>query len=107
MESTSALPASTAPRAPAASTPAPALATLPSFWRMQALGWLVYWAAMATSRVGRFPASYMVVSKGLLALFGFAITALLLRPVYQRMLRGDPALPRIILVTAMCAYAAA
>ena len=80
---------------------------MPSFWMMQGLGWLVYWAAMSTSRIGRFPASYMLASKGLLALTGFAITAFLLRPIYRRLLRTDPALPRIIVVTAICSYVAA
>ena len=78
-----------------------------SFWRFQIAGWIAFWVAMASSRVGRFPLGYMLVSKGVLTLLGFAITSLVLRPVYRRLLRRDPSLMRIILVTVASSYFAA
>ena len=79
----------------------------PSFWLLQTGGWLAYWVAMATSRIGRFPASYMAASKGALAVMGFVLTALLLRPVYRRVLRGDPPIARLIVVAVVLSYAVA
>lgn len=85
-------------------TPPPATTRPVTFWRLQLLGWAAFWVVMAGSRVGRFPPSYMVASKGAMAVIGLAYTALLLRPLYRRLLRGDPPLGRTIVVTAVASY---
>lgn len=78
-----------------------------TFWRLQLLGWAAFWIAMAGSRVGRFPLPYMVASKGAMAAIGLAYSALLLRPLYRRLLRSDPPLGRTIVVTAVASYVVA
>lgn len=78
-----------------------------SFWLFQLAGWSAFWIAMTTSRVGRFPLDYMVASKGALTVMGFAITSFILRPLYRRLLRGEPPLRRILLVTVVLSYVAA
>ena len=85
-------------------TPASATTHSVTFWRLQLLGWAAFWVAMAGSRVGRFPLTYMVASKGAMAAIGLAYTALLLRPLYRRLLRDDPPLGRTIVVTAVASY---
>ena len=87
--------------------PAPRGRYAGSFWLFQVAGWSAFWLAMTTSRVGRFPIQYMIVSKGALTLMGFALTALALRPLYRRLLRGEPPLRRIILATVVLSYGAA
>src|SRR4051812_300040 len=78
-----------------------------SFWRLQLIGWTAFWITMAGSRIGRFPISYMIASKGLFAVLGFVITGLLLRPLYKRFLNPDASLSRTIFVTAGGSYIAA
>lgn len=85
-------------------TPASATTHSVTFWRLQLLGWAAFWLAMAGSRVGRIPLSYMVASKGAMAAIGLAYTALLLRPLYRRLLRDDPPLGRTIVVSAVASY---
>jgi two-component system LytT family sensor kinase len=75
-----------------------------AFWRLQLFGWTAFWIAMAGSRVGRFPLSYMLVSKAAMALIGLAYTGFLLRPLYLRFLRDDSSLGRTIAVTAVASY---
>ena len=78
-----------------------------SFWRLQLIGWGAFWFAMMGSRVGRFPFSYMVVTKGIFAALGLVYTTILLRPLYRRFL-GDELRPaRIIGTTAVASYAVA
>src|SRR5262245_35177670 len=63
--------------------------------------------AMSLSRIGRFPFAYMVTTKTMLATVGLLLTDFLLRPLYQRTLRGDPSLRRVIVVTVVASYAPA
>ncbi len=62
---------------------------------------------MSLSRIGRFPIGYMIASKFTMALIGLLISGILLRPVFQRMLAGDPSLPRSITITVIASYATA
>jgi signal transduction histidine kinase len=78
-----------------------------TFWRLQLLGWTAFWIAMAGSRVGRFPFSFMIASKGVFAALGCIISGLLLRPLYKRFLNADASLVRTIAITASASYAAA
>jgi sensor histidine kinase YesM len=80
---------------------------LTPFWRFQLAGWLAFWVAMAASRVGRYPVGYMIVSKAVLTIMGLAITSFLLRPLYRRVLAGDPSLSRTLLITGAASYACA
>ncbi|MEP7347870.1 MAG: histidine kinase [Gemmatimonadaceae bacterium] len=87
-------------------TPPPATAAPRSvtFWQLQLLGWGAFWVAMTWSRVGRYPLSYMMASKAAMAVIGLAYTSLLLRPLYRRLLRGDPSLALTIGVAAVASY---
>jgi len=78
-----------------------------SFWRLQLIGWAAFWVAMAGSRVGRFPLSFMIASKGVFAALGCVISGILLRPVYKRFLNADTSLARTIVITASASYVAA
>jgi len=78
-----------------------------SFWRLQLIGWTAFWIAMAGSRIGRFPFSYMIATKALFAALGLAITSALLRPLFKRYVDADASLARTIGVTATAAYVAA
>jgi two-component sensor histidine kinase len=78
-----------------------------SFLQLQLLGWSAFAAAMAASRVGRFPLAYMVATKGAMALLGALYSTALLRPVYRRLMRGDPPTFRVVAVTAVASYLAA
>ncbi len=97
--------------APMARTEAPAPAAdpapVPSFWRLQIVGWGTYALAMSFSRIGRLPLVYMLATKTMLTLLGFAITSILLRPLYRRALRLEPSLFQVIGITAVSSYAAA
>jgi two-component system LytT family sensor kinase len=77
------------------------------FWPVQIAAWSGYWLLMAGSRIGRFPFAYMVTSKALLALLGCAISGVLLRPTYRRILERDLPLWTTIMVTAGLSYVAA
>jgi signal transduction histidine kinase len=78
-----------------------------TFWRLQLIGWTAFWVAMAGSRVGRFPLSYMIASKGVFAALGCVISGVLLRPLYKRFLNADASLVRTIVITASASYVAA
>lgn len=76
-----------------------------TFWRLQLIGWGAFWLAMMGSRVGRFPFSYMIVTKGVFAALGLLYTSLLLRPIYRRLLRGEATgMMQLIAVTAVASY---
>ena len=75
-----------------------------SFWPLQLGGWLVFGAAMASSRVGRFPWLYMIASKGVMAILGIVLTTLILRPLYRRVLRADPRLATLIIIMVVASY---
>jgi len=97
-----------APTEVRALAPAPAdRAPVPSFWRLQVIGWGAYAVAMALSRMGRLPLVYMVATKTMLTALGFVITSVLLRPLYRRALRSEPSLFRVIAITAVSSYGAA
>lgn len=78
-----------------------------SFWKLNLAGWTAYMVAMSLSRVGRFPFSYMIATKAMLAAVGLLITGFLLRPLYRRTLGGNPSIERVIVVTVIASYAAA
>ena len=65
-------------------TPSP----FPSFWLLQAGGWLTFAGAMTLSRIGSFPLAFMVASKGTLALLGFLCSLVLWR-VYRPLQSGE------------------
>ena len=45
---------------------------LSTFWKLQLIGWTGFYVAMAFSRMGRFPLSYMLTAKVVLTLLGIA-----------------------------------
>jgi TRAP-type C4-dicarboxylate transport system permease small subunit len=73
------------------------------FWQLQIVGWLAFGGAMAFSRVGVYPFSYMVVDKAVLAGSGILLT-ILLRYFYQRLRRRQLSLLHLIIVSAICSY---
>ena len=75
-----------------------------SFWPLQLAGWLVFGAAMASSRIGRFPWAYMIASKGVMTILGIALSAWILRPLYRRTLRADVGVARLIVIMAVASY---
>jgi two-component system, LytTR family, sensor kinase len=92
---------------PSTRRPTPAWLATPAFWPLQIAGWLAFDVAMTTSRIGRFPLAYMAATKGALTVLGALLTALLLRPLYRRLLRDDPPLPRLLAVVVAASYAVA
>lgn len=58
---------------------------------------------MALSRLSLFPLSYMVVTKGVLAIIGFACSLVLWR-IYRAMLRRGAPLGQIIVVSVVASY---
>ncbi len=70
------------------------------FWQFQILGWLAFGVAMAFSRVGVYPFSYMAVDKTILAGLGILLS-LLLRYFYQRLRSRQLSLVYIIIVSAI------
>ena len=79
--------------------------TLPSFWLLHSAGWLAYGLAMTVSRVGMFPLRYMVVSKGLLMVLGFAVS-LGLRYLYRPLVRRGTSLVALLVVSVVASYVA-
>jgi two-component system, LytTR family, sensor kinase len=79
---------------------------VPDFWRWQLAGWGAFMVAMTFSRVGRFPLSYMVASKLVLATLG-VVVSLGLRALYRRVRRGEPSTARIVVVAVVASYVAA
>jgi two-component system LytT family sensor kinase len=77
--------------------------SLPSFWTLQLLGWSGYFVAMAFSRIGRFPLSYMLAEKALLTLLGVAIS-LALRAILRRMLRDERPMATLIVTCVVASY---
>jgi signal transduction histidine kinase len=87
--------------------PAPLTPLRPaSFWRLQLAGWAAFGVAMAGSRIGRFPLSYMIATKFALAFFGLLAT-LLLWPIYRRVLGRALPLPALIALCAVLSYVVA
>jgi two-component system, LytTR family, sensor kinase len=78
-------------------------AGFPRFWLFQIVGWLAYAVAMTMSRVGIFPLRYMVVGKGVLAITGLLYSLVLWR-VYRRLLRRDPTVVQIVVVSVIASY---
>ena len=81
-------------------TPPPAF---PSFWLLQAGGWLTFAVAMSLSRIGSFPLPFMVASKGTLALLGF-LSSLVLWRVYRPLRSGETSLSRIVVTSVVASY---
>jgi two-component system, LytTR family, sensor kinase len=76
---------------------------LPSFWTLQLLGWSGYFVAMAFSRIGRFPLSYMFSEKLLLTLLGIAIS-LALRAGLKRMLAAQRSMTFVVVTCVVASY---
>lgn len=76
---------------------------IPLFWQFQILGWLAFGVAMAFSRIGVYPFSYMAVDKAVLAGLGILLTVLL-RYIYQRLHQRHPGLLYLIIASAICSY---
>ncbi|MDB4892636.1 MAG: histidine kinase internal region [Gemmatimonadetes bacterium] len=76
---------------------------LPSFWTLQLLGWSGYYVAMAFSRIGRFPLSYMLAEKLLLTLLG-VIISLALRAVLRRMLAEQRSMTALVVTSVAASY---
>jgi len=76
---------------------------LPSFWLLQAGGWLAYGVAMTLSRIGTFPLSFMVVAKGALMITGFVLS-LGLRHFYRPLIRRGTPLVTLVIVAVIASY---
>jgi len=76
---------------------------LPSFWTLQLLGWSGYYVAMAFSRIGRYPFSYMFAEKLLLTLLGVAIS-LVLRAILRRMLADQRSMAALVVTSVAASY---
>ncbi|MGH7696320.1 MAG: hypothetical protein ACRENH_15150, partial [Gemmatimonadaceae bacterium] len=76
---------------------------LSTFWTLQLIGWSGFYVAMAFSRIGRFPLSYMLSTKVALTLLGVA-ASLALRAVLRPMLVRQVALPKIVAVSVIASY---
>ena len=76
---------------------------LSTFWTLQLIGWSGFYVAMAFSRIGRFPLSYMMSAKVALTLLGVA-ASLALRAVLRPMLVRQVALPKIVVVSVIASY---
>ncbi len=77
--------------------------SLPSFWTLQLLGWTGYFVAMAFSRIGRFPLSYMLAEKLLLTLLGVAIS-LVLRVILRRLLADARSMATLVIACVVSSY---
>jgi Histidine kinase len=84
-------------------TPSPNARSRPSFWLLQLIGWSGYYAAMAFSRIGRFPIQYMLAEKLLLSALGF-VASLVLRIILRRMLARATAMQTIVAVCVVVSY---
>ena len=84
-------------------SPADAPRRLPSFWVLHTGGWLAYGVAMALSRVGMFPLSYMVVAKSVLMVNGF-ILSLSLRYVYRPLIKRGTPLLALVAISVIASY---
>lgn len=76
---------------------------LPSFWTCQLLGWSGYYVAMAFSRMGRYPLSYMFAEKAALTLLGVAIS-LVLRRMLRRELLAGRSMPLVVALCVVASY---
>src|SRR6476469_7562341 len=77
---------------------------LPAFWLLHTAGWLAYGIAMAFSRIGMFPLSFMIVAKGILMLSGFALS-LGLRYAYRPLIRRGTPLVALVAMAVVASYA--
>jgi LytS/YehU family sensor histidine kinase len=78
-------------------------ARLSTFWTLQLIGWSGFYVAMAFSRMGRFPLSYMLTAKVALTVLGIG-ASLALRAVLRPMLVRQVALPKIVAVSVVASY---
>lgn len=76
---------------------------LPSFWTLQLLGWSGYYVAMAFSRIGRFPLSYMLAEKLLLTLLGVAVS-LALRSILRQRLAAQALMLELVVTSVILSY---
>ncbi|MEO7457110.1 MAG: histidine kinase [Gemmatimonadaceae bacterium] len=76
---------------------------LPAFWTLQLLGWAGYFVAMAFSRVGSFPLTYMFAQKALLTLLGVVIS-LALRAILRRELAAGRAMAAVVVTCVVASY---
>jgi len=76
---------------------------LPSFWLLHTAGWLAYGIAMAFSRIGMFPLSFMIVAKGILMISGFVLS-LPLRYAYRPLLRRGTSLVALVAIAVVASY---
>ena len=86
-------------------TPDPGVAarSLPSFWLLHTAGWLAYGIAMAFSRIGMFPLSFMIVVKGILMVSGFVLS-LGLRYAYRPLIRRGTPLVALVAIAVVASY---
>lgn len=75
-----------------------------TFWVLQIGGWLAFVAALLLPWLGAYPVRAMLANKAPLALTGFA-TSLLLRWLYQRLLRRDASLWLLGAVAVLASWA--
>ena len=76
---------------------------LPSFWLLHTAGWVAYGIAMALSRIGTFPLSFMIVAKGILMVSGFVLS-LGLRYAYRPLVRRGTPLVALVAIAVVASY---
>ena len=76
---------------------------LSSFWKLQLIGWTGFYVAMAFSRMGRFPLSYMLAAKVALTLLGIA-ASLALRAILRPLLARQVPLARVVALSVIASY---
>ncbi len=74
-----------------------------TFWKLQLIGWAGFYVAMAFSRMGRFPLSYMLTAKVALTLLGVA-ASLALRALLRPLLARQVPLARIVALSVVASY---
>jgi two-component system LytT family sensor kinase len=76
---------------------------LSPFWKLQLAGWGAFYIAMSFSRMGRFPLSYMLVEKAVLAALGLG-ASLVLHRILRPMVARQAPMARIIMTCVVAGY---
>ncbi|MGQ0643047.1 MAG: sensor histidine kinase [Gemmatimonadaceae bacterium] len=74
-----------------------------TFWTLQLVGWTGFYVAMAFSRLGRFPLTYMLTAKVVLTLLGVT-ASLALRAVLRPLLARQVPLAKVVGISVVASY---
>jgi LytS/YehU family sensor histidine kinase len=76
---------------------------LSTFWTLQLVGWSGFYVAMAFSRIGRFPLTYMLTAKVVLTLLG-VVASLALRAILRPLLVRQVPLVKVVGISVVASY---